>query len=195
MSRPPTLPQPHEDVRGVDRTDSLLSLDDANLVTRDLLRGFSRHLSNATLVGHPAPVVERMGVRLRDPQPGDLVVETSTIGLSGDNDRAIKGLGILLAKRDEWWHTDEEWAQRLADGDWGPADQRPADRAWYVQYGSAAVDVCRWTNCSFTAVPWPDEQFALPAGIREGTATVFTRDSLLGSLADSGFHLNLDRND
>lgn len=188
-----TLPQPHEGIKGVDRTDTLLSLDDVNLATRDLLRGLSRHLGDATLVGNPAPVVERMSSRLRDPQPGDLVVETSTIGFSGDNDRAIKGLGILLAKRDEWWHTDEEWARGVADGEWGPTDQRSIDRAWYVQYGSAAVDICRWTNCSFTTIPWPEEQFAVPASTREGNVTVFTRDSLLGSLADSGFHL--DRSD
>lgn len=177
--------RPHENVRGVDRTDTLLSLEDVNLPVRDLLRGLARHLGSATLVGNPAPVVERMAERLRRPRPGDLVVESSTIFRGGDS--AIKGLGILLAERDEWWHSDEEWGQVVADG-W---DKRPVDHAWYVQYGSAAVDVCRWTNCSFTVIPWPDEEFAAPAGTREGTATVFTRDSLLGSLADSGFHLNV----
>lgn len=186
-----TYPQPHEGVRGVDRTDTLLSLENSNLTTRELLRGLSRCLSSATLVGNPAPVVERMGERLRNPQPGDLVVEMSAMYGPGNISRAIQGLGILIVDREEWWHTDEEWSVELAAEHYGPEDARPADHAWYIQYGPAAIDVCRWTNCSFTTIPWPDEQFDVPAGYRDGTATVFTRDSLLGALADSGIELNL----
>jgi hypothetical protein len=50
--------------------------------------------------------------------------------------------------------------------------------------------VCRWVNCEFIAVPI-GEEIAKPAGVREGTATVFTRESLLASLADSGFELKI----
>jgi hypothetical protein len=44
-------------------------------------------------------------------------------------------------------------------------------------------------NCEFVTIPTDPRGWDAPAGVREGTATVFTRDSLLGSLADSGFQL------
>lgn len=188
-----TYLQPHEGVQGADRTDSLLSLEDTNIPTRDLLRGLARHLGTATLVGNPAPVVERMNERLRNPVSGDLVVEMSAMYGRGDSDRAIQGLGILVLERIEWWETDEKWAQSQAEDGFDLEEPRSTDHAWYIQYGSAARDICRWTNCTFTTIPWRDEQFAVPAGTRDGTAMVFTRDSLLSSLADSGIELNLKK--
>ncbi len=180
--------QPHEDVPRPYGADPLLSLDEAAVPYRDALIAMSRHLSAATLVGNPAPVVQRMYDRLSAPQPGDLVVE-QTSSWRKDPENRLKGFGRLVLRRREWWTTDEEWEARKADDedeDLTDADRR-TDEAWYVQYGPDHI--CRWTNCSFKVIPADIASFTAPAGRRDGTATVFTRDSLLGSLADSGLTL------
>lgn len=183
------MKQPHEGITGVARLGNpLLSLDDTDLPIQAALITMARHLSTATLVGNPAPVVQRMSARLRNPRPGDLVIETS-------NAQAMRfpgwrrGFGYLVDKRREWWDTDDEYARLLSEGDYDANDPRPVDTAWYVQYGPAPVDVCRWTNCSFMVIPIDEDTFSVPFGDRDGTATVITRDGLLGSLADSGFLL------
>lgn len=148
------LKQPREDVKpGADRDDDLLSLEDSAVPHRDALIGMARLLQRATRVGSPAPITEDIYKRLSAPQPGDLVVESSVL-YTRDPDKRLKGLGILLEKRAEWWHSDQEWADLLAEEAYGPDDDRPQDEAWYVQYGPSAEDVCRWTNCSFIALPW-----------------------------------------
>lgn len=183
------MKQPHEDITGVDRTgDPLLCLEDDHLPVKAALIVMARHLSTATMVGNPAPVVERMGGRLRSPQVGDLVVEQSNAA-SMRRDGWGRGFGYLVERRREWWHTDEEWTALLADGEYAEDDERPTDDAWYIQYGPAAADICRWTNCSFLVIPIDTETFSLPAGERDGSRVTFTRDSLLGGLADSGFTL------
>lgn len=190
------MKQPHEDVTGIDRTgDDLLSLDERGAAHRRALIALAHHLQTAVSVGSPAPVVERMGSRIRSPQIGDFVVETSRVLLLGprvDVDTMLKGSGFLVEHREEWWHADEEY-ERLQAEDPESYDERMTDRAWYVQYGPEPGDICRWTNSSFLAVPIEPDGFELPAGHRDGTAVVFTRDSLLASLADSGFELNVSR--
>jgi len=110
-----TWPQPHEDARGVTRDDHLLSLSADALRLRDALITLTYHLRTALLVGDPAPVVRRMYERLSDPRPGDLVVESSVIH-SRDARRRVTGLGVLLLRRREWWHADEDWERECADG-------------------------------------------------------------------------------
>jgi hypothetical protein len=182
------MKQPHEDVTGTDRAgDPLISLEDGHLPVRAALATMSRHLSNATLVGDPAPVVERMSQRLRTPQAGDLVIEQHAAYMRRES--WWNGFGYLVEHRDEWWTTDAEWEQLKREDESLTDKDRMIDHAWYIQYGPAAVDVCRWVNCSFRVIPIADEDFALPAGQREGTRTTFTRASLLDSLADSGIRL------
>jgi hypothetical protein len=185
------MKQPREGITGTDRSgDDLLSLDLRAVAHRDALIAVVRHLRTAVGVGNPAPVVERMSARMRSPQPGDLVIEPTMSGPRCDLDTRIKALGYLIEKRVEWWDTDEEWEQIKAQENLAGDEERQTDVAWYVQYGPSPEDVCRWVNCEFIAVPI-GEEFAKPAGVRDGTATVFTRDSLLGSLADSGFELKI----
>jgi hypothetical protein len=202
-----TFPEPREGITGAVRTeDDLLSLEDAALPRRRMMIAIARHLREATTVGNPAPIVQRMSERMRDPQPGDLVVETSRT-IWGRRGLEIEGFGILLAHREEWNETDEEWAAVIeqeraehekflrgpysvpgdADEPWEP-DERITDHAWYVQYGPAEGDVCRWVNCEFMAIPI-DGDFTKPVGTRDGSSVTVTRDDLLGSLADSGFAL------
>lgn len=184
------MKQPHEGVTGADRGgDPLVSLEDDHLPVREALAVMTRHLMTATTVGNPAPVVARMWERLRNPQPGDLVIE---IGLTMARRRDwYRGFGYLIESRREWWTTDEEYARQLADDELypEPKDSRPVDTAWYVQYGPNPKDICRWTNCEFLVVPIGVGSFSVPAGERTGSAVTFTRDSLLGSLTDSGFAL------
>lgn len=202
-----TFPEPREGITGTARTvDDLLSLEDAALPRRRMMIAIARHLREATMVGQPAPVVQRMSERMRSPQPGDLVVETSRT-LWGGRGLEIEGFGILLAHREEWWETDADWGAAVereragheeflrgpysipgdADEPWEPGE-RSTDHAWYVQYGPGEKDVCRWVNCEFMAIP-VDGDFGQPAGTRDGGSVTLTRDDLIGSLADSGFAL------
>ncbi|MGW4406540.1 hypothetical protein ACWEJ6_21100 [Nonomuraea sp. NPDC004702] len=151
---PVTLKQPREDVAsGTDREDDLLSLEGSAVMHREALIGVARLLYRTTLVGNPAPVVEDIDRRLSDPQPGDLVVETSVM-YSRDPDKRLRGLGILLEKRTEWYETDEEYAELVAEGSMDADEPRFTDTAWYIQFGPKAEDVCRWTNCAFIALPY-----------------------------------------
>lgn len=148
-------PQPREGITGAERTeDDLLALDDKAIARRLMMIGTARALHSAVLVGSPAPKVAEMYARMTDPRPGDLVMEVTSFFRARDVDTKIKGFGILIDHREEWMTTEEEWAAMLAEdpGLRGEED-RGHDHAWYVQYGPAAEDVCRWTNCEFIAVP------------------------------------------
>jgi len=179
------MKQPHEDVGGVDRDDWLLSLDDEALTHQDRLIALAFFLQDACLVGNPAPVVRRMYERIKNPQVGDLVVETSR--RRGGNSHMA--LGILLERRQEWWSTDEDWERSKREDDALTDADRSTDDAWYIQYGSGAHDVCRWTNCMFIMVPAPGENFKVGIGTREGNSVLVNRDDLLSALGDSGFTL------
>jgi hypothetical protein len=180
------LKQPHQDVPRPYGDDPLLTLDGPALAFRDALIKMSRHLSNATLVGNPAPVVARMCERLRKPQPGDLVMEMTAWTHWRSDDHRAKAFGRLILERVEWWETDEDWAAQLVEEDGALSEEdRRTDHVWYVQYGPDHV--CRWTNCSFIVLPVDIDDFTMPAAVRNGDAAVFTRDSLVSSLSDSGF--------
>jgi hypothetical protein len=186
------MKQPREGITGIDRSgDDLLSLDMRAVAHRNALIAMARHLHTAVSVGNPAPVVERMGARMRSPQPGDFVVEP-TMARRGDLDTRIKALGYLIEKREEWWETDAEWQATKVDDDSLNDDGRPTDEAWYIQYGPAQEDVCRWVNCAFVVVPISDDDFSKRAAGPDGW---ITRDTLLGALADSGFQLRTELSD
>jgi len=147
-------PQPREGITGTERTeDDLLALDDKAVARRLMMMGTAKALYDAVLVGNPAPKVAEMLARMRDPQPGDLVMEVSS-SYRRDVDAKVKGFGVLVEHREEWASTDAEWAAEIAsDALIDPDRDRFHDHAWYVQYGPAAEDVCRWTNCEFIAIP------------------------------------------
>jgi hypothetical protein len=93
---------------------------------------------------------------MRDPQPGDWVVETTVVmsRRASDDDR-LKGFGVLLARRWEYASTDADWAAAMADEhpDLRSDENRPRQDSWYVQYGPQPEDVCRWGNCDFVMAP------------------------------------------
>lgn len=200
MTESDSYKQPREGITGTLREgDDLLSLEESAIAVRKTMTGLAGVLLRTTMVGQPAPVVTRISERMRSPQPGDLVMETSTMYRRADD--WYRGFGVLIEHREEWWTTDAEWEQELAEerAAWekftrpgeGPftPDPRTTDHAWYIQYGPQPGDICRWVNCEFIAIP-VDPRFAdITVGTREGSAVVFTRDDLIGGLADSGFHL------
>ncbi len=209
-------PQPHEGITGTGRPGWLLSLDDKAVPYRDAIIVLARHLQNTVLVGQPAPVVRRMGDRMRHPRVGDLVVTNMAL-MTRDPDTRLKGLGILIhAGRKEWYETDTEWeafcatertaaCENHSGAEAGEIiayttgeDNRATDTAFYVQYGPDAGDVCRWVNEMCTMVPVDVDSFSVDAAAeRTGTNAIFTEDSLTGVLADSGFELRVpaDRKD
>jgi hypothetical protein len=210
-------PQPYEGIAGDDASwaRGLLSLDEDAVPYRDALLVLTRHLGTATLVGGPAPVVRRMGDRMRHPRAGDLVASSYAL-MSRDPDTRIKGLGVLLCpERREWAETDAQWEARcaaeraaiLGNSDYTPEeaddlitaitgeDNRATELSYYIQYGPAAGDICRWHNDDCVMVPVSAVSFSLDAAVsREetpggGQRVTFTRDSLIGGLGDSGFRL------
>jgi hypothetical protein len=194
-------PQPYEGIRGEDRDDWLLSLDERAVAHREALIAMAAHLRTATLVGQPAPVVRRISDRINAPQPGDLAVTVEVLAGRRDPDDRLTGFGIYLAGRREWAATDAQWqafcAQEAAvSSDPGTLelicsdDNRATDSVFYLQYGPAAGDICRWHNSEAVVLPVLTGSFSADAAAeRTGTAAVFTRDSLTGGLADSGFTL------
>ncbi len=150
------LLQPLEGIDGTDRSDTdLLSLEDEAMPRRELMVKMADALVKATLVGNPAPTVLQMYMRMKHPQPGDLVVEQTA---RRDPERAYHGFGILLAHRVEWASTDEDWEvylsrEREASSDGWIDDERLKTDAWYIQYGPHHRDICRWEDADFIAIP------------------------------------------
>jgi hypothetical protein len=199
--------QPREGITGTDQAaNALLSLEESAIAARKMMAGLAGVLRRATMVGSPAPVVARISERMRDPRPGDLVMETSTMYREAED--WYKGFGILIEHRTEWWETDADWDQQVAaerasheeflrgpysqpgdaDEPWEP-DERMTDHAWYVQYGPQPQNVCRWVDCEFIAIPTDPQSGEIPFGTRDGSGVTVTRDDVLGGLADSGFAL------
>src|SRR5580765_304666 len=180
-------PQPFEGIRGTEHGSWLLSLDERAIAHREFLIEMAHHLSTATLVGNPAPVVRRINDRLRSPQPGDLVVTTEVMHGRRDPDDRLKGFGIFLAGRKEWCETDAEWITACLANDWDPlTEERMTDTVFYIQYGPDPGDICRWHNSEAVVLPVDTVTFSADAAAsREETAdgrtrAMFTRDSLIG---------------
>lgn len=163
--------QPHEGITGTSRDDTgdLLSLDGAAVPRRRVMIALMRQIRDAVCVGHPAPRVEAAYLRMSKPEPGDLVVAMSVLSGRRDDEATVQGMGILIVSRVEWEETDAEFAaycarEQAVRDTWNAehpghpdttpvVDERLTDRAWYVQYGPAPGDVCRWVNDDFYAMP------------------------------------------
>ncbi len=133
--------------QGTQRDDDLLSLDERAVPHRLALLSLTRTLITTTLVGHPAPVVAEIRDRMRNPVSGDFVVEwTTATSEHAPLDDRIKGIGYLIERRRESYG--------------GPdPDDIGHEGVWYVQYGPAPGDVCRWVNADFVAIPIADERW------------------------------------
>jgi hypothetical protein len=161
-NKPDSYPQPHEGVTGADRLqDDLLDLDEGSLRRRAAMLRISCALWKATLNGANTEYGRAGYQEMTHPRIGDLVAEVGA--LRGpelpDHDgeaRLVTGFGILLGDRTEWNCSHETWDREVADGVYGEGltlDDRATTRAFYVQYGPKAADVCRWVNCDLAALP------------------------------------------
>jgi hypothetical protein len=102
-----------------------------------LIEALAYNLYRATIVGDPAPFVRELGTRMANPQPGDLVLETTT--LRRPNSYGAR-LGRLLRIVDEPF---PDWPDDEGDA--------PLERVWYITLPDGRE--YRWTNASFIAVP------------------------------------------
>lgn len=144
-----SYPQPREGIVGIKRDDDLLSLEDSAIQHRTLIQLLAWELHSATL-----RYGNELGDRIRRPQTGDLVIETTRGVIAAARGTPMpEAFGYLLGRRVEWTETDEEWAQIVAEQRLSAGEKRWTDDVWYVQYGPEPEDVCRWLNCSFAAVP------------------------------------------
>lgn len=139
------LPEPYEGINGTVRAgDDLLSLEEEAMPRRRTMIMMGMTMRSATLVGNAAPNVGRLRERMMNPEPGDLVIETSS---ARRKDSEHHGIGILLARRRERDEAD----------------------VFYVQYGPGERDIARWANSEFAALP-VDRPWPLPAEAERITA-------------------------
>lgn len=158
-----SLPQPHESVRGVDRTrDDLLSLEGPALRRRVVMMDLAHALWKSALNGAHTETGRSLYEQMANPRMGDLVVETTGLRHPERADRdgsqgAIHSFGIMLGERTEWACTDERWQEYVEEahqqGEELPDSSRVSTQAVYVQYGPKADDICRWVNASIIALP------------------------------------------
>jgi hypothetical protein len=102
-----------------------------------------------TIVGHAAPIADRYRERVTHPEPGDLVVETSTFAARSRKGFGHVAVGTLVRSGVE--HIVES-----------PTDEEPDgfeydELAWYVR-PFVGGDTVRWTNAEFIAIPRSQEQ-------------------------------------
>jgi hypothetical protein len=112
----------------------------------ELLRVSAYELYRATLVGDPCEYVRMLGEELRNPRPGDLVLETSTFWMK--NRDPLEGIGRLLRielepivlkeQAEEYGYTDGE--------------EIPKHRVFYVALEFDDGREYRWHNASFIKV-------------------------------------------
>jgi hypothetical protein len=156
-------PQPHENVRGIDRTrDDLLSLEGPAVRRRAVILTIAYQLWQATLRGAHTEQGRAAYERMDTPRTGDLVAELGTarrprFETQAEKNAMVEGFGIFLGEREEWTCSHETWGAEVEQARREGSEYTLADRAtttaMYVQYGPAAQDVCRWVNCSVMALP------------------------------------------
>lgn len=153
-----TYPEPHKNVTGIDRAgDPLVSLEDDVVPIRDLIGALAHHLYSVVLAPRTSNA-EKLHKRITNPRPQDRVVVLDSVRRRDPD--SYRGVGYLIAHRAEWWTTDEEWERQKSNGEVYPDEPRPAEPdAWYIQYGPAPADVCRWVNCTVLAVPGPQDRW------------------------------------
>lgn len=120
------------------------------------------------LMGTSAPRGREIFERMTHPEPGDLVLETSTIWQAArhaeDVPKQLPCLGVLLRVVDEPVCTQADLDAMHAEGDSYTSPNEsladiPRERVWYIQPLDNSVPEYRWTNASFIQVFNSLEQF------------------------------------
>lgn len=144
-----TLPEPHEGATGIDRADDPLL---ASGETKLIIARLTRHLWQANLARSPSSVFYDLYGRMTNPRPGDPVVVIDIV-MSNNPEYHDHGVGYLVLSRTEWCETHAEWTRLKAEEGYSDDDRTSEREVWYVQYGPAPADVCRWVNCQVVTIP------------------------------------------
>lgn len=104
-----------------------------------------------------APCAQALSHRIMHPQAGDPVYVPDSFRRSASADHRRKGIGYFVVERMEWYQTDEEWAEEVAD--WGDSP-RPTDQVFYVQHGPDPGDICRWEDASCHTIPYGEQMMS-----------------------------------
>lgn len=101
------------------------------------------------MVGNPAPRVADYLARVDNPQPGDLVLEVTTIHRVPWKHA---GLGWLLRIAREPVWTPETWAEEEGDR---PYSECPTQKVWYIDPLDPNVKETpyRWEDAEFVTIP------------------------------------------
>lgn len=103
-----------------------------------------------SLSGTQSPAQKKYWDRANNLQPGDLVVERSTIwrwardGV-GDKLEYYSAIGVYLRQAMEPYPK--------VDPDDPDEENPPLERVWYIQPLDQSVPECRWTNADFIYIP------------------------------------------
>lgn len=111
-----------------------------------LIETLAYSLYLATLVGDPAPRIKELHQTLTHPQPGDLVLEISSI-YDARPERAGTRLGRLESFGYEPMWTPEEWAEMGEES----SAAIPREKVYYITLADGRE--YRWHNAAFIVVP------------------------------------------
>lgn len=121
------------------------------------VNGYAAYLN--TVVGKPAPRVQVEFERSSNPEPGDLVLETTSSWLWANHESVDPGaaLGILLRSGREPIMNRHDFDQMHADGEYwnepGEAyEDIPTEQIYYIRPLDGSVDEVRWHNASFIRI-------------------------------------------
>lgn len=161
-------------------------------------------LSRAVTVGNPAPVVKRMHDWMSAaPEPGDLVLETSTMHRGASPDRL--GTFMRTERRAVCHHERED--VNLETCAECPANERMHERYVWIETllppcgnrERCADRTCphrhRWHNASFIRLPATSSLLEAIERVPGASGGGIDRAGLVDHLSDKGFTLNLDRVD
>jgi len=124
--------------------------EDTSIDLKEVATAFRRLMYNAyvaTLVGHPARSTERFGDRMKQPQVGDWVTETSTVYRSrGTEDiDAIGKLEEIAWEPVDFGDPEFVWDEAIEGG------PHPKEKVFYIRTLDGRR--FRWVNADFVAAP------------------------------------------
>ncbi len=110
-----------------------------------LLKGAAYQTWRATLCAGPQSIRE-LFEELRNPKPGDLVMETTTHGMKKRD--PLEGIGRLVSVMQEPMYTQEAWKEAGYD----EGEPIPTERIWIIELIFDDGRQFRWRNAQFIKV-------------------------------------------
>ena len=152
------------------------------VVDHETIVAMARLVNALICVGNEPPVVQRIAVWCRAiPQPGDLVVEVSSREESADR------VGLFVKSETLRVCHHELHDVSLAICGECDADDRWEEHLTWILVQREPLRTSRWHNARFLRLPINSRQVA--EAEQRSSTSVFTRDSLIDILADSGIEI------